>query len=111
MDDLEKILNTNICFGLVAQGKIETIERLLLKGKNWSEIGKEIGWCPATAREHYERYLQSQKSDPNEACPILAKMVELLVEQLEKEERSWKRNELASLILQAEKKLLSKTKK
>lgn len=40
-------------FGLVQQGHIPTIERMLSEGREWHEIGKEIGWNPNTAKMHY----------------------------------------------------------
>ena len=59
--DLDEALgNARIVFGLVNQGHIPTIEKLLSEGKQWSEIGKAIGWCPTTAKEHYERYLSKK---------------------------------------------------
>lgn len=45
----------HIQFGLQAQGKLTYVGVLLAQGKSWEEIGKEIGWCPATAKEFYER--------------------------------------------------------
>jgi hypothetical protein len=42
-------------FGLEAQGHIPTIEKALAEGKTWEEIGKLIGWCPVTAKKHFER--------------------------------------------------------
>ncbi len=56
MKDLEKILNVPFLFGLVAQGHIPTIEKMLADGKDWTAIGVAIGWCGNTAKEHYERY-------------------------------------------------------
>jgi hypothetical protein len=49
------LLNTPIRFGLRAQGHLPTIRRMLSEGASWEEIGREINWCPDTAREHYER--------------------------------------------------------
>lgn len=56
MAELERLLDVPIVFGLVAQGHIPTVERMLAEGKTWDEIGAEIGWLPETSREHYERY-------------------------------------------------------
>lgn len=53
MEGFEQILNAPVVFGLEAQGHIPTIERMLDEQKTWDEIGKEIGWCPRTAMEHY----------------------------------------------------------
>lgn len=47
-------------FGLKAQGHIPTIENMLAENKSWEEIGKKIGWCHKTAKEHYERYLKQK---------------------------------------------------
>ena len=42
-------------FGLRAQGHVQTIEDMLLDGDDWPAIGREIGWCPETAREWWAR--------------------------------------------------------
>lgn len=60
MSELEKLLDVPIVFGLVAQGHIPTIEKMLAGGATWEEIGNKIGWCHKTAKEHYDRYLQKQ---------------------------------------------------
>ena len=52
--------DVTIRYGLAAQGHIPTIGRLLAAGASWDEIGREIGWCPATAERHYGRYLASR---------------------------------------------------
>jgi len=59
---LKEIMDMPILFGLEAQGHIPTIEKMLSEGKSWEEIGKTIGWCHDTAKEHYERYLSCKKS-------------------------------------------------
>lgn len=64
MDELDILLNVPILFGLEAQGKIPTIEKMLAEQKSWDEIGIAIGWMPDTAKEHYERYLK-RKHDPS----------------------------------------------
>ena len=56
-EEIKRILNTPVLFGLVAQGHIPTIEKMLSEQKTWEEIGKKINWCPKTAQEYYERYL------------------------------------------------------
>jgi hypothetical protein len=56
LDELLRDSGVRIKFGLVQQGHIPTIERMLKDGATWDEIGKEIGWYPPTAREWYERY-------------------------------------------------------
>lgn len=52
------VLNVPFLFGLEAQGHIPTIERMLGEGKDWDAIGKAIGWCPKTAKEHYARRMR-----------------------------------------------------
>ena len=47
---------TDIRFGLRAQGHIPTIQRMLAAGESWGAIGKEIGWCPATAEKWFCRF-------------------------------------------------------
>lgn len=42
--------------GLVSQGHVPTIERMLADGKSWVEIGAVIGWCPRTAEDHWRTY-------------------------------------------------------
>lgn len=70
--------NVKVMFGLVQQGHIPTIERIIDKWNKsfkeqfpnepekvdhkyskhvWEEIGKEIGWCPFTACLYYFEYL------------------------------------------------------
>ena len=56
----EILMNAPILFGLKAQGHIPTIERMLENGATWKEIGKKIGWCPETAKEDYESYIERQ---------------------------------------------------
>lgn len=58
LKDLDILLNMPVLFGLEAQGHIPTIEKMLAENKTWDEIGKNIGWMPDTAQEHYERYLK-----------------------------------------------------
>lgn len=57
----EDILNVPVLFGLEQQGHIPTIQRMLGEGKSWDEIGREIGWCPETAREWYAGWLEGRK--------------------------------------------------
>lgn len=56
-----RMKNVKVVFGLEAQGHIPTIEAILDDlGSNdyaWEKIGKEIGWCDKTARNHYITYL------------------------------------------------------
>jgi hypothetical protein len=67
MEDFAKKLDKKdlkIVFGLEAQGHIPTIEKILDDlGSNdyaWEKIGKEIGWCDKTARNHYITYLREK---------------------------------------------------
>ena len=50
-------------FGLVAQGHIPTIEKMLDKHCSWDEINKEIGWAGGAAQENYTRYLRAQSAE------------------------------------------------
>lgn len=54
-DWLEAVLSRPFKFGLRAQGHLPTVERMLADGATWVEIGKEIGWCPVTAEQWYQR--------------------------------------------------------
>jgi hypothetical protein len=51
--------NATVVFGLQAQGHIPTITEALAIGKSWDEIGKLIGWDPATAKEHWGWYQEA----------------------------------------------------
>lgn len=51
---MPELMNASIIFGLKAQGHIPTIRKMLAEGKTWEEIGEKIGWCPKTAKEHWE---------------------------------------------------------
>ena len=64
-DDLimQHILSQKVVFGLAAQGHIPTIERMLAEGKSWQEIGAAIGWCPETAKRHYEWHLNKARGE------------------------------------------------
>ena len=110
----EEIENAPVVFGLVAQGHIPTIERLIDEGKQWDEIGSAIGWCPITAREHFERYLRPVTEEncylgsPAGVCPLLAKAVQMLRKFGSKPNVPvWERNSISEFIFQAEKHLLS----
>lgn len=119
MIDIETLENAKIVFGLEKQGHIPTIENMLVDGKNWSEIGQVIGWCPITAREHYERYSLRPKTikeswfeDKDLICPLLARAVEMLRKIKNKPTTAmWDRNEISSFIYEAEKHLRSSPKK
>ncbi len=62
-DELDRIFDVPFLFGLVAQGHIPTIEQMIAENKTWEEIGNKIGWCPKTAKEHYDRYLARKSHD------------------------------------------------
>jgi len=105
----DELLNAPVAFGLVAQGHIPTIEAMLLKGNTWTEIGEAIGWMPGTAREHYERYCHEAGTWQHDVLPVLAAAVGLLEKFAKRPEtQSWDRNNIASVVLQANK-LLSST--
>lgn len=53
--------NKNVRFGLKAQGHLPTIEKMIKNGNTWEEIGKKIGWCPKTAKKHYDRIKQQNR--------------------------------------------------
>ena len=55
-DPLTGILDARIQQGLVEQGRIPVIETMLLEGKDWGQIGREIGWDAVTAAQHYAVY-------------------------------------------------------
>lgn len=116
MNDVEEALgNAQVVFGLKKQGHIPTIQKLLAEGKHWDEIGKTIGWCPITAREHYEKYLHRPDAIltvwfevENEVCPLLARAVEMLKKFGNQPDTPvWDRNDICSFIFKAEKHLLS----
>lgn len=56
---LDLIMDSPVVFGLLRQGHIPTIEIMLKDGATWEEIGKEIGWCPETAKEHYSWHVEA----------------------------------------------------
>lgn len=53
-EEMQRLLDTPVVFGLRAQGHIPTIKKMLAAGRSWDAIGKEIGWDPDTAQRHYE---------------------------------------------------------
>ena len=55
---IDELMNTPVRFGLYQQGHIPVIERMLADGRTWEDIGKKIGWCPETAKEHYMWYVE-----------------------------------------------------
>ena len=57
------LLNARVLFGLVQQGHIPTIERMLKQGASWDKIGEEIGWLPEAAEEHYGWYLEARSKE------------------------------------------------
>jgi hypothetical protein len=93
------LLNAQVVYGLQGQGHIPTIEKLLADGKNWEEIAQVIGWCPITAREHYEKFLNKD----DEISSLLARAVEMLRKIGNKPETPvWDRNSISEFILRAE---------
>ena len=105
----EELLNAPVVFGLQNQGHISNIEKMLSQGATWKEIGNKIGWCPATAREHYERYCWEQGTWQSEVCPVLAGAIGLLLELADKPDNKFHRNQIMSLALQARKHLKGST--
>ena len=59
--EIDILMNAPVLFGLQQQGHISTIERMLKDDASWEAIGEEIGWCPKTAKEHYERHVDRFK--------------------------------------------------
>jgi hypothetical protein len=49
-------LESPVRAGLVEQGHVPAIETMLLEGKAWEQIGREIGWDAVTAAQHYAVY-------------------------------------------------------
>jgi len=64
LDDLLNEAGLTLKFGLVQQGHVPTIERMLSEGADWVAIGKAIGWCPKTAEQHWQWLQESEV--PNE---------------------------------------------
>ncbi len=52
--------NSQVQIGLVTQGHIPTIERMLEGGALWRDIGHAINWDPAIAAQHYAHYAFEQ---------------------------------------------------
>lgn len=106
----EALLNAPIVFGLKAQGHLPKIQQMLSEMKSWEEIGNEIGWCPTTAREYYERQSWEEGSWQKEVLPTLAAAVGML-EELSKTHKNhvWDHNRVATILFNANKCLASKT--
>lgn len=102
---MEGIENQPILFGLEKQGHIPTIQKMLESKKTWTEIGDAIGWDSATARWHYEIYIQ----EDNNEFSALAYAVGLLEKLSQKYANAFDRNQIASAIFQANKYLSSAT--
>lgn len=108
LEDVQGILKT-VVFGLAKQGHIPTIQSMLEQGKTWTEIGQEIGWEPKTAREHYERHCHEAGTWQHDVLPVLAAAVGMLEKFAKQPEtQAWDRNDVASIVLRANK-LLSST--
>lgn len=74
MNDLtESLLSAPVVFGLVNQGHIPTICSMLRDEARWPAIGEAIGWCPATAREHFANVRRAEQWEP-----LVAALVERL---------------------------------
>lgn len=43
-----------IRFGLRQQGHIPKVEAMLLEGKSWDEIGRQIGWAGSAVEQFYD---------------------------------------------------------
>ncbi|WP_061165019.1 hypothetical protein [Caballeronia temeraria] len=52
--------NSQVQIGLVTQGHIPMVERMLEGGALWQEIGRAINWDAATAAEQYATYAFAQ---------------------------------------------------
>jgi uncharacterized CHY-type Zn-finger protein len=74
----EELLNAPVAFGLKAQGKLERIEAMLKMGHLWPDIAVAIGWCPGTARCHYE--LASGDAETKELRAAVATAIEMIRE-------------------------------
>lgn len=104
----EQLLNASVEFGLANQGHIPTIERMLKEGRTWTQIGDEIHWDSKTAREHYERYCHEAGTWQHDVLPVLAAAVAALEKFAKRPETPvWDRNDIASIVLQANKVLSS----
>ncbi len=57
---MDVIGNTPFQFGLAAQGKIPTVEKMLADGSTWDEIGKAIGWDGEIAKRFYGYHLEDK---------------------------------------------------
>ena len=60
---LEKLGGTKILFGLVAQGHIPTIEKMLKENKLWEQIADELGWVKEAVMRSYIEYLQYKNAE------------------------------------------------
>lgn len=82
VDISEELLNAPVAFGLKAQGHLEKIEQMLSNGILWPDIAAAIGWCPATARCHFE--LASGDGETKDLRAALATAIEVLREMARK---------------------------
>ncbi len=69
---MQVLLKAPIAFGLKAQGKLETVREMRLKGAGWAEIAKAIGWNLKTTRDHYMACIEVENAQLREitAKPI-----------------------------------------
>lgn len=105
----DELNDAPIVFGLEKQGHLPVIKDMLERGATWREIGNKIGWCPATAREHYERYCWEKGTWQSEVLPTLAGAIGLLLELAERAENKYDSNRIHGLALQARKHLKGST--
>jgi len=57
----DRLIAAPVVFGLQQQGHLPIIKKLLDAGVTWDTIGKEIGWDPATAEQHYRWHQEYEK--------------------------------------------------
>lgn len=72
----EELMNAPVAFGLKAQGKLERIEAMLKMGHLWPDIAVAIGWCPGTARRHFE--LSSGDAETQKLRAAIASAIEVI---------------------------------
>lgn len=72
----DSLMQSSVAFGLKAQGHLEKIEKMLANGILWPDIASAIGWCPGTARGHYE--LAAGNQETRELRAAVATAIELI---------------------------------
>ena len=53
-----ELAGATIAFGLKAQGRLDLVERMVLDGKSWDEIGAAIGWSGDAVERHWNWHLE-----------------------------------------------------